>query len=299
MAAAWNRGRRRPLVAALQHAYHGDTFGAMSVSGRGVFTDAFAEHLFEVTRLPDPTEGDTPGALSRLLGARGDDLAALIVEPLLLGAGGMRVWDAKTLRTLRALTAERGVLLIADEVLTGFGRTGPLFACERAGIAPDILCLAKGLTGGFLPLGVTAVREELFESFKSPDATRTLYHGHSYTANPLACAAARASLALLDAASRESRALIERTHMTQLSVIAGHPGVRAPRVLGTVAAFELAGEASYLNPVGRALADFALRQGVLLRPLGNVVYLLPPYCTTADDLAQAYAVIGAFLEHQC
>jgi len=294
-----NRGARRPLVAALAHAYHGDTFGAMSVSGRGAFTDAFSDLLFEVARLPDPSQGDTLTALVELLDARGGAVAALIVEPLLLGAGGMRVWDADTLRSMRALTAERGILLIADEALTGFGRTGPLFACERAGIAPDIMCLAKGLTGGFLPLGVTAVREELFDSFCSSDRTRTLYHGHSYTANPLACTAARASLALLDGASRARRASIEADHGHHLATLRTHPRVRSPRVLGTVAAFDLPGEASYLHPIGAALAEFALREGVLLRPLGNVVYLLPPYCATSGDLDTAYAVIRAFLERRC
>jgi len=294
-----NRGKRRPLVAALEHAYHGDTFGAMSVGGRGLFTAGFAELLFEVARLPDPTEGDPVDALIQLLDTRGDELAAVIVEPLLLGVGGMRVWHASTLQALRALTAERGVLLIADEVLTGFGRTGPLFACERAGVVPDILCLAKGLTGGFLPLGVTVVTEELFASFRSPDCGRTLYHGHSYTANPISCAAARASLALLDAGSEQSRAAIERIHRKQLDVITGHPAVRAPRVLGTIAAFDLVGAASYLNPVGQALGAFALREGVLIRPLGNVVYLIPPYCSTAQDLERAYAVIAAFLDRPC
>jgi adenosylmethionine-8-amino-7-oxononanoate aminotransferase len=294
-----NRGKRRPLVAALEHAYHGDTFGAMSVSGRGLFTAGFAELLFEVARLPDPTEGDPVEALSQLLDTRGDELAAVIVEPLLLGVGGMRVWHDSTLQALRALTAERGVLLIADEVLTGFGRTGPLFASERAGVVPDILCLAKGLTGGFLPLGVTVVTEELFASFRSPDRSRTLYHGHSYTANPISCAAARASLALLDAGSEQSRSVIQRIHRKQLDVIAGHPAVRAPRALGTIAAFDLVGAASYLNPVGQALGAFALREGVLIRPLGNVVYLIPPYCSTEQDLDRAYAVIAAFLDRPC
>ena len=294
-----NRGAPRPLVAALDHAYHGDTFGAMSASGRGLFTEMFTEQLFEVARLPDPTEGDTVEALVQLLDMRGDELAALIVEPLLLGVGGMRVWNAATLQALRALTVEHGVLLIADEVLTGFGRTGPLFACERASVVPDILCLAKGLTGGFLPLGVTAVTDELFDSFQGPDPSRTFYHGHSFAANPISCAAARASLALLDASSEESRALIEQAHVRELDRLGEHPAVRAPRVLGTVAAFDLVGAASYLNPVGRALAEVALREGVLLRPLGNVVYVLPPYCSTPQDLARAYAVIAAFLEGQC
>src|SRR5581483_7367293 len=143
-----------------------------------MFTAPYEAHLFEVARLPDPTEGDTVAVLEELLDARGGELAAVIVEPLLLGAGGMRVWEPETLRRIRALTEHAGVLLIADEVLTGFGRTGPLFACDAAGISPDLICLSKGLTGGFLPLGVTVAREEIFAAFLRPDRRLTFFHGH-------------------------------------------------------------------------------------------------------------------------
>jgi adenosylmethionine-8-amino-7-oxononanoate aminotransferase len=298
------RGERRPLIAALEHAYHGDTFGAMAASARGVFTAPFAGHLFEVARLPDPSADDggaaTLAALDRMLETRGSELAAVIVEPLLLGAGGMRVWDAGVLRAIRQRTAAAGVLLIADEVLTGFGRTGPLFACARADIVPDIICLSKGLTGGFLPLGATVTREEIFAAFLSPDRRRTLFHGHSYTANPLACAAALASLSLLDDASARAREGVECAHKTGLARLAGHPRVKRCRVLGTMAAFEIDDDAEpgYLSNVGPELAAYALRAGVLLRPLGNVVYLLPPYCSTGDDLAHAYSVIEGFLGAQ-
>lgn len=293
----WNRGRRRAIIAALDNAYHGDTFGAMSVSGRGVFTEPFGEHLFDVARLPDPTEGDTCGALRELLDHRGEDVAAVIVEPLLLGAGGMRVWDASTLREIRELTRQHDVLLIADEVLTGFGRTGPLFACAGAGVEPDITCLSKGLTGGFLPLGATAVTEEIFEAFRSSDRRHTLFHGHSYTANPLACAAARASLALLlgDEASAR-RAAIEAAHRRHLPELAKDPRVENPRVLGTIAAFDLHADPGYLSPIGADLQAFALSRGVLLRPLGNVVYLLPPYCTTPEEIGRVYDVVREFLD---
>jgi adenosylmethionine-8-amino-7-oxononanoate aminotransferase len=291
-----NQGERRPLIAALENAYHGDTFGAMSASARGVFTAPYGDQLFEVARLPDPTEGDTVVALEALLDARGAEVAAVIVEPLLLGAGGMRMWDVGTLSRIRELTASAGVLLIADEVLTGFGRTGPLFACERASITPDIICLSKGLTGGFLPLGATVAREEIYTAFLGTDRRRTLFHGHSYTANPLACAAARASLALLDASCRARRETLECAHRAQLERLATHPRVQNPRILGTVAAFDVDGGAGYLDPVGGALAAFALREGVLLRPLGNVVYVLPPFCTTPGEIADVYRVIARFLE---
>jgi adenosylmethionine-8-amino-7-oxononanoate aminotransferase len=276
-----NRGQPRTQIAALDHAYHGDTFGAMSASARGLFTEPYGSHLFDVVRFPES--------------AITDQLAAVIVEPLLQGAGGMRVWSEATLREIRDLTAARGVLLVADEVLTGFGRTGPLFACERAGVVPDIICLSKGLTGGFLPLGATAAREEVFEAFLSNDRRHTLFHGHSFTANPIACAAGLASLALLNDASAARRTAIERSHRAHLDTLASHPCVTSPRVLGTVAAFNLGGD-GYLNPVGSDLSRFALERGVLLRPLGDVVYVLPPYCTTDAQLDQIYGVITEFLE---
>jgi adenosylmethionine-8-amino-7-oxononanoate aminotransferase len=289
------RGRPRRLVAALENAYHGDTFGAMSASAPSVFTEAFRDHLFETARLPDPTQGDTVAALERLIDERGDELAAVIVEPLLLAAGGMRVWSDDVLRGIRARTEEAGVLLIADEVATGFGRTGPLFACQRAGISPDLVCLSKGVTGGFMPLGVTAVREQIFQAFVSDDRRHTFFHGHSFTGNPLACAAARASLRLLDDDCAARRAAIESAHRDALARLSSHAMVRSPRVLGTVAAFELEG-GGYLDPVGRELAAFARGEGVLLRPLGNTVYLMPPYCVTPDEVHTIYDVIGRFLE---
>jgi adenosylmethionine---8-amino-7-oxononanoate aminotransferase len=291
-----NQGRPRRLVAALDNAYHGDTFGAMSVSAAGVFTEPFAEHLFEVARLPDPGSGDTLAALERLIEERGSELAAVIVEPRLLGAGGMRMYGPEVLRGIRDLSRAADVLLIADEVLTGFGRTGPLFACGGAGIEPDAVCLSKGLTGGFLPMGATVFREEIFEAFRSHDRRRTLFHGHSYTANPVACAAARASLRLLDERCDRRREAIEAAHRAGLGRLASHPRVLDPRVLGTVAAFDLAGPAGYLSTAGSRLGSRALEAGLLLRPLGNVVYLLPPYCTTAEEISGVYDFIERELE---
>jgi adenosylmethionine-8-amino-7-oxononanoate aminotransferase len=291
-----HRGERRTAIAALENAYHGDTFGAMSASGRSVFTEPFETHLFSTARLPDPTEGDTLAALDRLLEERGD-IAAVIVEPLLLAAGGMRVWPEEVLRGIRQRTEAAGVLLIADEVATGFGRTGPLFACDRASVSPDIVCLSKGITGGFLPLGATAVREEIFEAFRSDDRRRTFFHGHSYTGNPLACAAARASLRILRSGEcAAARREIEDAHRAGLDRLSSHPRVRRPRVLGTVAAFDLESGAGYLDPIGRELAAFARREGVLLRPLGDVVYMMPPYCATAAEVGNVYDVAARFLE---
>jgi adenosylmethionine-8-amino-7-oxononanoate aminotransferase len=223
-----------------------------------------------------------------------------VVEPLVLGAAGMRMYDAAVLRALAARCRDAGVLLVADEVMTGFGRTGPLFACGGAGVEPDVVCLSKGLTGGFLPMGATAVRDALFEAFLSDDRRMTLFHGHSFTANPIACAAALASLDLLgDPACAAARARIEAAHRRHLAALGAHPAVRNPRVLGTVAAFDLAlggGAAGYLAPVGRQLADYALSEGVLLRPLGDACYVLPPYCTSDGELALAYGAVARFLD---
>ena len=294
-----HRGERRRLIVALENAYHGDTFGAMSVSARSLFTESFAEHLFDVARLPDPAAHDVAAALEELVRSRGRDIAAVIVEPMLLGAGGMRVWSADALRALRAITHQNGIVLIADEVLTGFGRTGPLFACEHAGVSPDLMCLSKGITGGFVPFAATLATDQLFDAFRSQDRRRTLFHGHSYTANPIACAAALASLALLDARSAECRRAIQRSHESAAVRLSSLRGVENVRVLGTMLALELvATDQGYLSGIGPALRSFALERGVLLRPLGDTVYLLPPYCATDGDLSRAYDVIAEFAEER-
>jgi adenosylmethionine---8-amino-7-oxononanoate aminotransferase len=294
-----NRGEKRRTIVALENAYHGDTFGAMSVSARGVFTKPFRDHLFDIELLPDPTGHDTLSALEQLLRRRKSEIAAIIVEPMLQGSGGMKMWDAEILRALRERADAARILFIADEVLTGFGRTGPLFACEHADVSPDIMCLSKGITGGFVPLGATAVTKEIFDTFSIEGENGTLFHGHSYTANPLACAAGRASLKLLDATSAARRTAIEKIHNERIAKLARNSDVKNPRVLGTVAALDIGDGASYLNPIGKRLAAFALERGVLLRPLGNVVYLLPPYCTTAEQLDTAYNVIETFLGAEC
>lgn len=290
-----NRGTPRRLIAALDNAYHGDTFGAMAASGRGVFTQMYEPLLFEVARLPDPTEGDTIATLDALIAERGTELAAVIVEPLVLGASGMRVWDEQVLQGIRERTTAAGAHLIADEVLTGFGRTGPLFACERADVRPDLLCMSKGLTGGVLPLGATAATEDIFDAFRSEDRRKTFFHGHSYTANPIACAAALASLALFDDESEDDRVRIEVAHARHLETFRGVSGVRAVRQIGTIAAVELDAPAGYLSDIGRELAAYAIQQGVLIRPLGNVAYCLPPYCITDAELDLVYGVIHRFL----
>lgn len=283
-----NRGQPRSRFLALEGAYHGDTFGAMSVSARSVFTGTFERLLFDVVRLPFPSNDD---AATRMLDLAERELASggvagIIVEPMVLGAGGMRMWSARHLAALSALAAAHNTPFVADEVLTGFGRTGRMFAVEHAGVVPDIVCLSKGITGGFLPLGATVCQDHIFEAFLSEDATRTLFHGHSYTANPIACAAALASLDLFELESTMERiASIEAIHRARFDRLAARAGVINPRVLGSIAALDLAVESpGYLNPIGRTIAMRAIEEGILIRPLGNTLYLLPPYCITSKDL---------------
>lgn len=307
-----NRGRaKKNRIVALEHAYHGDTVGAMSVGAETSFTKPFQSMLFPVERAhsayclrcPVGQKRETcaiecADSLERKLEERGPEIAAVIVEPLLQGAGGMIMHPPEFLRRVREITAKHDVLLIADEVLTGFGRCGRMFACEIAGVEPDIMCLSKGLTGGFLPLGATACAGHIFETFKKPDRRATFFHGHSYTANPIACAAALASLDVFgDEPVFKRIAAIEETHRREIEQFKTKPQVAEVRVLGTIAAIELAVEdAGYFSQVRPALYDFFLSHGVLLRPLGNVIYILPPYCITTAELRQTYAAIAEAMD---
>src|SRR5229473_1063301 len=293
-------------IVALENAYHGDTVGAMSVSDDSPFTAAFDSLRIPVLRTHSAYCAHCPvgltratcridclNKLERLLSEQGDKIAAVIVEPLLQGAGGMIVHPEEFLSGVRRLTAAYDVLLIADEVLTGFGRTGRMFACERAGIAPDFMCVAKGLTGGFLPLAATLTTDRVHDAFIGADRSRAFFHGHSYTANPIACAAANANLHIFDTEPVFERiAAIEKVHDTRLPAFSAHPGVADVRHIGTVAAIELkVPDAGYLSSLRPRLYEFYLNRGVLLRPLGNIVYILPPYVITPDQLNFVYDVI--------
>lgn len=307
-----NQGRvEKRRIIALEHAYHGDTVGAMSVSAKSSFTAAFRELLFPVDRAhsayclrcPEGKQRATCSiecvqSLERLLEKKAEDVAAVIVEPLLQGAGGMIVHPPEFLRRVRELTSHYDVLLIADEVLTGFGRCGRMFASEIAGIEPDLMCLSKGLTGGFLPLGATAASGRVFEAFLQPESRHTFFHGHSYTANPISCAAALANLEIFRSEPVFERIrVIEQTHRSELERFKSHRTVAETRMIGTVAALELRVEdAGYLSSVRPALSRFFLEKGVLLRPLGNVIYILPPYAITPGELRHVYGVIQEALD---
>ena len=279
----------RNKILAFRHSYHGDTFGAMSVSERSVFTDAFRDYLFEVVFIDTPTPENIYQLLHQIR-EQGPEIACIIYEPLLQAAGGMRMYDADSLDTLLTEIAQQGILTIADEVLTGFGRTGRLFAGEYLRHKADIICLSKGLTGGTMALGVTATTTPVFEAFLSDDKRKTLFHGHSFTANPIACSSALASLDLLleeDCLQRIGR--IGRKHEQFLETLRSWSIVRNARTLGTVLAFELnAGRDEYINAIGPRLTQEALDNGIYLRPLGNTVYFMPPYCITEKEMDQVY-----------
>lgn len=308
----WNLGNRdKRKFVALQHAYHGDTAGAMSVGEDSPFVAAFDSMRFPVYRVPsaychrcpvgkkrESCNIDCVVALEQLLGEKHEEIAAVIVEPLLQAAGGMIIHPVEFLERIRRLTTRHNVLLIADEVLTGFGRTGRMFACEHANVVPDIMCLSKGITGGFLPLGATVCSSPVREVFRSHDRTRTFFHGHSYTANPLACAAAIASLKIFESEPVFERiSAIERIHEERLTALRRHAAIGDARAIGTVAAIEIeADDAGYLSNLRPFLYDFFLEKGVLLRPLGNTVYVLPPYVITRDELHFVYDVIAEGLD---
>ena len=284
-----NRGEPRHRVLTLDHGYHGDTIGGMSVGARGVYNQAYAPLLFDVGTLPFPV-GDGRNTLDALEAECRAGPAALIVEPLVLGAGGMLLYDAAVLAEMRAICAAHRVLFIADEVMTGWGRTGTLLACEQAGVVPDILCLSKGLTGGSVPLAVTLATPEIFEAHRSTDKARMFFHSSSYTANPIACAAAAANLAVWrDEPVRERIATLAARQATRLAALTG---VRNARRLGTIAACEIgSSESDYLATIGPALAAHFRDRDLLVRPMGNTVYVMPPYCIEEADLDAVYAAI--------
>jgi len=293
-----NRGEPRGRILVMQHSYHGDTIGAMSVGARGVFNQAYTPLLFDVGTVPFPAAGQEQGTLDALEAACRDGPAAFIVEPLILGAGGMLIYSASVLAEMRAICARHDVLFIADEVMTGWGRTGTLLACEQAGIVPDILCLSKGLTGGSVPLAVTLATEAIYAAHLSEDRARMFFHSSSYTANPIACAAAYANLAIWrEEPVLERIADLAARQRQRLEAIAAYPAARGCRSIGTITALELgSGEGSYLSQVGPRLLAFFRDRNLLVRPLGNTVYVMPPYCIGDDDLDAVYAAIAEACE---
>jgi len=296
-----NKGETRTKVIAFENAYHGDTFGSMSVGARNIFSRAFEPLLFDVIRIPVPVKGKEEESVNALRKALDGNTAAFIFEPLVQGAAGMIMYDCTALDQLLEMCKLNNVPAIADEVMTGFGRTGKMFATDYCNTKPDIICLSKGITGGFMPLGVTMCSARMYEPYLTSDRTKTFFHGHSYTANPLACAAGVASLEWFEIGNvwSEIHRISEQLAQAK-SALSTHPNVADVRLTGTILAIEIKSyEATgYLNSVGESVAHYFHKRGIIMRPLGNVVYVLPPYCTTEHELSIVLDAIAEFLNGQ-
>ena len=294
-----NQGIDKKRIIAIDGGYHGDTFGAMSVGERGVFTQPFDHHLFDVDFIDFPEKEKEESVYSQFEALiQTGEIAAFIFEPLIQGASGMRVYSVPLLNRMVKLAKDNQVICIADEVMTGFGRTGKLFASHYLQYKPDIFCLSKGLTGGTMAMGITTCAQQIQEAYQVNDLTKTFFHGHSFTGNPITCAAANASMdLLLKDSCLQAIQRIEKNHQDFYEQIKDHPMVRNPRVFGTIIAFEVNTDrdTSYFNEARHHLYPYFIEKGVLLRPLGNVIYLIPPYVITDEELAFVYRVIMNFL----
>ena len=288
-------GEARSRILVLEHSYHGDTIGAMSIGERGVYNAAWQPLLFDVGTIPFPHPGREQETLAALEAACAQQPAAFIVEPLILGAGGMLIYPPHVLRAMADICARHDVLFIADEVMTGWGRTGTLFACEQAGVVPDIMAVAKGITGGAIPLAATLATSRIFEAHRSTDRARLFYHSSSYTANAIACAAAAENFAIWAEEDVRGRiAALTQGITDRLALLADHAAFANPRQIGTIMAIDLvAADAGYLSDLAPRLRAFFLERGLLLRPLGNTIYLLPPYCIDAQQLDAVFAALVA------
>jgi len=294
----YNKGIKKQTIIAFKNAYHGDTFGAMSVGARGFFNQPFESFLFDVKFVDLPNDENIDTVLSdfqQIISQK--NVAAFIFEPLIQGSAGMLMYEAKYLDKLIEIAQHNDVICIADEVMTGFGRTGKTFATDYLQHKPDIFCLSKGITGGFLPLGITTCKQEIFDAFISDDKLKTFFHGHSYTGNPLACAAANASLQLMNDAQLTINNLVEWQNEFLLK-LKSNAKIENVRQLGTIVAFDVKTDSTsnYFNNLRDFLYDNFIERGVLLRPLGNTIYILPPYIITKVQLQKVYNVIDEVLE---
>lgn len=295
---AHNQEKKKTKILAFKNAYHGDTFGAMSVSGKSYWTQPFESMLFEVIFIDAPN-AENIESLRFQIKELADEVACIIYEPLVQGAAGMLMYEAEDLNSLMRICREYDILMIQDEVFTGFGRTGKLFAANHLSEKPDIMCFSKGLTGGTMPMGVTTCSDDIYNAFLSDDHHKTLFHGHSFTANPLACTAALASMEIL--LKEETQMTLKRIteqHAEFVKVLADHPQVENARQIGTILAFDFktGHGTSYFNEIGKKLYHEFLQRGIIMRPLGNVLYLVPPYCISAEELDFVYQNILEVLD---
>lgn len=297
-----NLGQPRQKILVMEHSYHGDTIGAMSVGARGVFNRAYAPLLFDVGTIPFPeagTEQDMLDQLEVFCTDSTDPPAALIVEPLILGAGGMKIYSPAILAQMAAICRVHDVLFIADEVMTGWGRTGTIFACQQAGVEPDILCTAKGLTGGVIPLAVTAASDAIYQAHFSDDRAEMFFHSSSFTANPIACAAANANLAIWrDEPVQDRIDAIIASHRAFSDQLKRKSNISGLRQCGTILALEIDdGAGDYMSDLGPMLLGFFRDRNILIRPLGNTIYIMPPYCIDPADMETIYAAIEMAIDH--
>jgi adenosylmethionine-8-amino-7-oxononanoate aminotransferase len=296
----FNKGEKRTTIIAFENAFHGDTFAAMAASGISLFTDAFQGMFIDVVRIPVPVVGQEEVSFSALAKAlKNHDCAGFIFEPLVQGAAGMVMYEPAALDTLIQMCKINNVLTIADEVMTGFGKTGKTFASDYLVEQPDMMCLSKALTGGTIPMAITTFTQEIFDAFYDEDINKALFHGHTFTANPTGCAAALASLELLQTPAMQANiARVKTKHLAFEKRVQSHPKVVTTRVLGVIFALEIKTEsaASYYGNLRNKLYNFFIENGVILRPVGNIVYILPPYVITDEQLEKVYQVVESALE---
>ena len=296
----FNKGEKKTTIIAFENAFHGDTFAAMAVSGISFFTEAFQGMLIDIVRIPVPERGQDQTSFDALEKAiKSNNCAAFIFEPLVQGAAGMVMYEPQSLDQLIQICQQNKVLTIADEVMTGFGKTGKNFACDYLTQKPDMMCLSKALTGGTIPMSITTFTQEIYEAFYDEDINKALFHGHSFTANPTGCAAALASLTLLQTQEMQDNiARINKSHLEFQKHIKHHPKVKTTRVLGVIFALEIQTESaeSYYGSLRNTLYDFFIENGIIIRPVGAIVYILPPYVITEAQLKKVYQVVENALE---
>lgn len=295
----YNQGVQKKRMLALNGAYHGDTFGAMSVGERGYFNKPFEHLFFEVDFIELPTEENWDSIKNQVEEYfKSGDFAGFIFEPLVQGSAGMRMYDAKYLGELIALAKKYNVLTIADEVMTGNGRTGKMFAYQHTGQLPDVVCVSKGVSGGTLPIGLTVSRDDIYESFLGEEKTKALLHGHSFTGNPICCAAVNASLDLFqqDETWQKIKQIEEWSEEMRLK-LEQHPQLENVRRTGTILACEIKDDTSdYWSSIRDVAYNYFIDKGVLIRPLGNTVYTNPPYAITKEEFLKVWDVVFDFLD---
>lgn len=296
----FNKGEKKTTIIAFENAFHGDTFAAMAASGISFYTQAFQGMFIDVVRIPVPVKGQEQASFDVLKKVIQEyNCAGFIFEPLVQGAAGMVMYEPEALDELIKICRENNVLTIADEVMTGFGKTGKTFACDYLTEKPDMMCLSKALTGGTIPMAITTFTQEIFDAFYDEDINKALFHGHTFTANPTGCAAALASLELLKTPEMQDNLVrVNANHLVFQERINSHPKVTTTRVLGTIFALEIKkqNEESYYGTMRTKLYNFFIENGIILRPVGNIVYVLPPYIITDAQLQKVYKVIEKALE---